>query len=56
MTMIATTTVSGAAPKPWYKVLYVQVLIALVLGVLVGWLFPDFAKNEWIKAMGDGFV
>jgi len=56
MTTIATTAVPAAAPKPWYKVLYVQVLIALVLGVLVGWLFPDFAKNEWIKAMGDGFV
>jgi aerobic C4-dicarboxylate transport protein len=42
--------------KPWYKVLYVQVLIAIVLGALVGWLFPDFAKNDWIKALGDGFV
>ena len=27
-----------------------------MLGVLVGWLFPDFAKNDWIKALGDGFV
>ena len=42
--------------KPWYKILYVQVLIAIVLGALVGWLFPDFAKNDWIKALGDGFV
>jgi aerobic C4-dicarboxylate transport protein len=56
MTTIATTAVPAAASKPWYKVLYVQVLIAIVLGGLVGWLFPDFAKNEWIKAMGDGFV
>jgi aerobic C4-dicarboxylate transport protein len=56
MATIATTAVPAAAPRPWYKILYVQVLIALVLGVLVGWLFPDFAKNEWIKAMGDGFV
>jgi aerobic C4-dicarboxylate transport protein len=55
MTAIA-TTVPAAARKPWYKVLYVQVLIAIVLGGLVGWLFPDFAKNEWVKAMGDGFV
>ncbi len=47
----------AAAPrKPWYKILYVQVLIAIVLGALVGWLFPDFAKNDWIKALGDGFV
>ena len=42
--------------KPWYKVLYIQVLIAIFLGILVGWLFPDFAKNDWIKALGDGFI
>jgi aerobic C4-dicarboxylate transport protein len=42
--------------KPWYKILYVQVLTAIVLGALVGWLFPDFAKNDWVKALGDGFV
>jgi aerobic C4-dicarboxylate transport protein len=47
---------TGAAPKPWYRVLYVQVLFAIVLGVLVGWLFPQFATNDWIKALGDGFV
>ncbi len=48
----------AAAPvkKPWYKVLYIQVLIAIVIGVLVGWLEPQFATNEWIKALGDGFI
>ena len=48
----------AAAPqrKPFYKILYVQVLAAIVLGAIVGWLAPDFAKNDWIKAMGDGFV
>jgi aerobic C4-dicarboxylate transport protein len=44
------------AAKPWYKVLYIQVLLAILLGVIVGWLFPDFAKNDWIKALGDGFI
>ncbi|MBV9832781.1 MAG: dicarboxylate/amino acid:cation symporter [Alphaproteobacteria bacterium] len=44
------------AKKPFYKVLYVQVLTAIVLGGVVGWLFPEFAKNDWIKAMGDGFI
>ncbi|MBR0990287.1 dicarboxylate/amino acid:cation symporter [Bradyrhizobium japonicum] len=58
---MTTTTMTGAPPappvaKPWYKVLYVQVLIAIVLGAIVGWLWPDFAKNEWIKALGDGFI
>lgn len=42
--------------KSWHQILYVQVLIAIVLGAVVGWLFPAFATNEWIKAMGDGFI
>src|SRR6202035_1893058 len=53
-------TIATAAParaaKPWYKVLYVQVLIAILLGVIVGWKFPDLATNDWIKALGDGFI
>jgi aerobic C4-dicarboxylate transport protein len=47
---------SRSRKKPWYKVLYIQVLIAIFLGILVGWLFPDLAKNDWIKALGDGFI
>jgi aerobic C4-dicarboxylate transport protein len=27
-----------------------------VLGALLGWLFPEFGKNDWVKALGDGFV
>jgi aerobic C4-dicarboxylate transport protein len=46
----------AAAKKPWYGILYVQVLIAIVLGVIVGWLWPHLATNEWIKALGDGFI
>src|SRR3954465_14547160 len=42
--------------KPWYKLLYIQVLIAIVLGVLFGWLSPEYAKSDWVKAMGDGFI
>ena len=58
---MTTTTMAGApvappAAKPWYKVLYVQVLIAIVLGAIVGWLWPQVATNEWIKALGDGFI
>jgi len=37
-------------------VLYVQVLFAIALGVIVGWQFPHLATNDWIKAMGDGFI
>ena len=56
---MAVTTAVGApagAAKPWYKILYVQVLIAILLGVVVGWLFPALATNDWIKALGDGFI
>ena len=52
-------TVPAAAAKParpWYKILYVQVLIAIALGVLVGWLDPKLATNDWVKALGDGFI
>ena len=42
--------------KPWYKVLYVQVLIAILLGAIFGWLEPTYATNDWIKALGDGFI
>ncbi|MBH5397477.1 dicarboxylate/amino acid:cation symporter [Bradyrhizobium sp. CNPSo 4010] len=58
---MTTTTMAGApvaqpVAKPWYKILYVQVLIAIVLGAIVGWLWPTVATNEWIKALGDGFI
>ncbi len=61
MTSVASPVPAGTlhatpAKKPWYKILYIQVLIAIVLGALVGWLSPQFAQNEWIKALGDGFV
>ncbi len=44
------------ASKPWYKVLYIQVLTAIVLGGLLGWLDPALATNDWLKALGDGFI
>src|ERR1700757_2960900 len=57
---MTTITVGQAQPakpaKPWYKILYVQVLIAIVLGALFGWLEPAYATNDWIKALGDGFI
>jgi len=29
---------------------------AIVLGALFGWLAPAYATNDWIKALGDGFI
>ncbi|MBV8922404.1 dicarboxylate/amino acid:cation symporter [Bradyrhizobium sp.] len=54
--MMSVTQAAAPQRKPFYKILYIQVLAAIVVGAIVGWLFPDFAKNDWIKAMGDGFV
>ena len=42
------------AKKKIYHSLYIQVLIGLVLGILVGYLFPDFGAS--LKVLGDGFV
>ncbi|CAL77292.1 C4-dicarboxylate transport protein [Bradyrhizobium sp. ORS 278] len=47
---------SQTGKKPWYSILYVQVLIAILIGIVVGWLFPNLATNDWIKALGDGFI
>jgi aerobic C4-dicarboxylate transport protein len=52
--MVEATT--GAKRKPFYTVLYVQVLAAIVAGAIVGWLYPEFATQPWIKALGDGFI
>ena len=49
-------TAPATRRKPLYKLLYVQVLCAIVLGGLLGWLAPHVATNEWIKALGDGFI
>ncbi len=43
-----------APRRPWYRVLYIQVLIAVVLGIVVGRVFPDFGKS--LKPLGDGFI
>lgn len=42
--------------KPLYRHLYVQVLAAIALGALFGWLAPETAAQEGVKALGDGFV
>src|SRR3984885_1210937 len=40
--------------QPWYKILYLQVLIAIALGVLVGYFHPNLGKE--LKPLGDGFI
>jgi len=40
--------------RPWYATLYVQVLIAIGLGILVGHFYPPAAIE--MKPLGDGFI
>ena len=45
---------SSPRPNRWYRVLYVQVLIAVLLGVVVGYFWPEFGKS--LKPLGDAFI
>src|SRR5450432_1880040 len=51
------STISTAAPaarKPLYTSLFVQVLVALLLGVVLGMAVPDFAVS--LKIFSDAFL
>jgi len=43
-----------AQRRPWYAALYAQVLIAIVIGILIGHFFPK--AGVALKPLGDGFV
>src|SRR5437764_787995 len=53
-----TNAAEAAAPphghRPWYRILYVQVLIAIALGILLGRLYPH--AGVAMKPLGDGFI
>jgi aerobic C4-dicarboxylate transport protein len=40
--------------RPWYRILYVQVLIAVALGIFVGYFWPGLGKD--LKPLGDAFI
>ena len=42
------------APRPLYRSLYFQVLVAIAIGVLLGHFFPEAAVK--LKPLGDGFI
>jgi aerobic C4-dicarboxylate transport protein len=45
---------SAGNRQPLYKLLYFQVLTGIVLGVLVGYLWPDTGAS--LRPLGDGFI
>src|SRR5882757_2235382 len=53
MTTITTTT-AAAPPKPLYTSLFVQVLVALLFGIVLGMAVPDFAIG--LKIFSDAFL
>jgi aerobic C4-dicarboxylate transport protein len=48
------TAVAAAHHKPWYRHLYVQVLSAIVLGILLGHFYPSVGES--MKPLGDAFI
>jgi aerobic C4-dicarboxylate transport protein len=40
--------------RPWYSVLYIQVLIAIALGIVLGHFYPQ--TGTAMKPLGDGFI
>lgn len=40
--------------KPWYRLLYVQVIFAIIVGIVLGHFWPDESKG--LKILGDGFI
>jgi len=40
--------------KPWYRLLYVQVIFAIVIGIVLGNFWPD--QSVGLKILGDGFI
>ena len=47
-------TTAATERKPWYRVLYIQVLLGVLLGVIIGHFFPATGKS--LKPLGDAFV
>ncbi|ADO42955.1 dicarboxylate/amino acid:cation symporter [Ketogulonicigenium vulgare] len=49
-----TASTAGHGPRPFYRHLYFQVIVAIVLGALIGHLWPTFGAS--LKPLGDGFI
>jgi aerobic C4-dicarboxylate transport protein len=49
-----TTNLPSAPRKHWYSILYIQVLIAIVVGILIGYFSPK--TGIALKPLGDAFI
>ncbi len=52
--MINPTPTKTGRPWKWHRVLYVQVIAAVIVGILLGHFFPDLGIR--LKPLGDAFI
>lgn len=52
--LLSLPLMTTTARLPWYRILYLQVLIAVGLGIAVGHFFPGLGVS--LKPLGDGFI
>jgi aerobic C4-dicarboxylate transport protein len=48
------TTVQAPKKKKFYQIMYFQVITAIIIGIVLGWLKPDLAAQ--MKPLGDLFI
>src|SRR4051812_9204768 len=51
---MATADAAPRPPVPFYRHLYVQVLIAVLIGILIGHFYPE--TGTALQPLGDGFI
>lgn len=52
--MTASPPLSVSPRKPWYQILYIQVLLASLAGILIGYWFPQLGIS--LKPLADAFI
>jgi aerobic C4-dicarboxylate transport protein len=48
------SSATPVVPVPWYRHLYLQVIVAIVIGILLGYFEPKFAVT--LQPLGDAFI
>ncbi len=51
---MATTTDTPTTRTPLYRLLFLQLVVAIVAGILIGWLAPSFGAS--LKPLADTFI
>jgi aerobic C4-dicarboxylate transport protein len=54
MSSPSATVVAASQPKPFYKSLYLQVLVAIAAGIALGHFYPKLGED--MKPLGDAFI